>query len=177
MRTSFQCWCNFPGCFMDEDIQRVARRIHHLTGTHFDNGEDIQIVRYEPGQFYRQHHDQNTAVWAPQGPRVLTFFMYLNNPEGGGETWFPQVNDVNGSRGIMVQPRAGSAVLWPSTLDAEPMHADHRTNHAAQPVTQGIKFGGQHVDPPVRLQDALGARLPAHVRQHDGERAARPRAY
>ena len=80
-------------------------------------------------------------MWAPQGPRVLTFFMYLNNPEGGGETWFPQVTDVNGSRGIMVQPRAGSAVLWPSTLDAEPMHADHRTNHAAQPVTQGIKFG------------------------------------
>ena len=75
--------------------------------------------------------NQNTAVWAPQGPRVLTFFMYLNNPEGGGETWFPQVTDVNGSRGIMVQPRAGSAVLWPSTLDAEPMHADHRTNHAA----------------------------------------------
>ena len=60
---------------MDEDIQRVTRRIHHVTGTHFDNGEDIQIVRYEPGQFYRVHHDQNTAVWAPQGPRVLTFFM------------------------------------------------------------------------------------------------------
>ena len=89
------------------------------------------MVRYEPGQFYKQHHDQNTALWTPQGPRVLTFFMYLNNPEGGGETWFPQVTDVNGSRGIMVQPRAGSAVLWPSTLDAEPMHADHRTNHAA----------------------------------------------
>jgi hypothetical protein len=141
VRTSFQCWCNFPGCFMDEDVHRVTRRINHVTGTNFDNGEDIQIVRYEPGQFYKVHHDQNTAVWAPQGPRVLTFFMYLNTPEGGGETWFPQVNNVNGSRGIMVQPRAGSAILWPSTLDAAPMHADHRTNHAAQPVTQGIKFG------------------------------------
>eukprot|EP00964_Phaeocystis_antarctica_P045596 scaffold26258_cov60-Phaeocystis_antarctica.AAC.1 len=48
--------------------------------------------------------------------------------------------NVNGTRGIMVQPKAGSAILWPSTLDAAPMHADHRTNHAAQPVTQGIKF-------------------------------------
>ena len=140
VRTSFQCWCNFPGCFMDEDVHRVTRRINHVTGTNFDNGEDIQIVRYEPGQFYKVHHDQNTAVWAPQGPRVLTFFMYLNTPEGGGETWFPQVTNVNGSRGIMVQPKAGSAILWPSTLDAAPMHADHRTNHAAQPVTQGIKF-------------------------------------
>ena len=61
-----------------------------MTGTGFNNGEDLQIVRYEPGQFYKVHHDQNTAVWAPQGPRVLTFFMYLNTPEGGGETWFPQ---------------------------------------------------------------------------------------
>ena len=25
VRTSFQCWCNFPGCFMDEDVQRVQR--------------------------------------------------------------------------------------------------------------------------------------------------------
>ena len=25
-----------------------------------------QVVRYEPGQFYKVHHDQNTAVWAPQ---------------------------------------------------------------------------------------------------------------
>ena len=100
----------------------MTRRIHHLTGTHFDNGEDIQIVRYEPGQFYRVHHDQNTAVWAPQGPRVLTFFMYLNTPEGGGETWFPQVNDVNGSRGVMVQPRAGSAVLYLPTSPYIPLY-------------------------------------------------------
>ena len=78
VRTSFQCWCNFPGCFMDEDVHRVTRRINHVTGTNFDNGEDIQIVRYEPGQFYKVHHDQNTAVWAPQGPRVLTFFMYAH---------------------------------------------------------------------------------------------------
>ena len=57
------------------------------------------MVRYEPGQFYRRHHDQNTAVWTPQGPRVLTFFMYLNDPEAGGETRFPSIPDPDGTPG------------------------------------------------------------------------------
>ena len=66
VRTSFQCWCNFAGCFTDPLVHRVTRRINRLTNTPYDNGEDLQVVRYEPGQFYRRHHDQNTAVWAPQ---------------------------------------------------------------------------------------------------------------
>ena len=49
-------------------------------------GFDLSIDQgAEAGQFYKRHHDQNTAVWAPQGPRVLTFFMYLNEVGGGGE--------------------------------------------------------------------------------------------
>jgi hypothetical protein len=27
--------------------------MNNLTGTAFNNGEDLQIVRYEPGQFYK----------------------------------------------------------------------------------------------------------------------------
>ena len=51
---------------------------------------------------------------------------------GGGETYFPNVRDPKtGQQGIMVQPHPGSAILWPSTLDAEPMRADMRTPPAA----------------------------------------------
>ena len=71
VRTSFQCWCNFRECFTNEHVHRVTRRINELIGIPYDNGEDLQIVRYEPGQFYRQHHDQNTAIWTPQGPRLI----------------------------------------------------------------------------------------------------------
>lgn len=119
VRTSFQCWCNFPKCFANEHVHRVVRRINQLTGTPFDNGEDLQVVRYEPGQFYKRHHDQNTALWTPQGPRVLTFFMYLNDPEAGGETAFPSI----GEGGITVSPKKGSAILWPSTFNDQPMSA------------------------------------------------------
>mmetsp|Transcript_8779 Transcript_8779/g.29283 ORF Transcript_8779/g.29283 Transcript_8779/m.29283 type:complete len:97 (-) Transcript_8779:115-405(-) len=46
--------------------------------------EPFQILRYEPGQFYRVHHDQNCGLFTPQGSRVYTFFMYLSTPERGG---------------------------------------------------------------------------------------------
>ena len=55
----------------------------------------------------------------------------------GGGTRFPNVGGVGG---ITVQPVAGSAILWPSTLDHQPMEADHRTMHEALPVEEGIKY-------------------------------------
>ena len=138
VRTSFQCWCNFPECFADQSVHTVTKRINAMLGIPYNNGEDLQIVRYETGQFYRQHHDQNTAVWAPQGPRVLTFFMYLNEPESGGETRFPSIGP---SPGLTVSPKLGHAILWPSTLDERPMAEDSRTLHEAMPVHEGIKYG------------------------------------
>lgn len=67
------------------------------------------------------------------GPRILTFFLYLSDVEEGGETNFPQV-------GVKVTPRKGSAVLWPSTYDNNPMQQDPRTHHEAMVVKKGIKF-------------------------------------
>ena len=50
--------------------------------------EHLQVLRYEPGQFYKQHHDQNSPMDAPYGPRVFTFFTYLSNVTSGGGTKF-----------------------------------------------------------------------------------------
>ena len=116
------------------------------------------MVRYEVGQFYKIHHDQNSAPFTPQGARLYTFFMYLNTPEAGGGTRF---NDL----GITVEPRRGSAVLWPSLLDSDvelpelqvqaytspisrphlalisPISPELQTHHEALPVEAGVKFG------------------------------------
>ena len=35
----------------------------------------FQILRYEKGQFYRVHHDQNSPMTSAWGPRMYTFFM------------------------------------------------------------------------------------------------------
>mmetsp|Transcript_22610 Transcript_22610/g.74978 ORF Transcript_22610/g.74978 Transcript_22610/m.74978 type:complete len:356 (+) Transcript_22610:99-1166(+) len=133
VRTSYQCWCNFPKCFANEHIHRVVRRINDLTGTPYDNGEDLQIVRYEPGQFYRTHHDQQSAHWTPQGVRVYTFFVYLSDVEAGGGTRFTDL-------GITVTPKLGRAVLWPSVLDSDLLTGEPKTHHEAVTVEAGVKY-------------------------------------
>ena len=37
--------------------------------------EPFRVIRYEPGQFNKVHHHQNSGLFTPQGARVHTFFM------------------------------------------------------------------------------------------------------
>ena len=103
VRTSHQCWCQTPPCVTDDIVKRITERIGGITMTPSNNAEVpsalsnrapppplhevtgaahfwqyFQVVRYEVGQFYKIHHDQNSAPFTPQGARLFTFFMYLN---------------------------------------------------------------------------------------------------
>lgn len=90
---------------------------------------------------YRIHHDQNAAPFTPQGPRLYTFFMYLNTPEEGGGTRF---NDL----GITVQAKKGRAVLWPSLMDQNVSLPELWTHHEAMPVERGVKCTDGTDEPP-----------------------------
>uniref|UniRef100_A0A6S9Z8D0 Fe2OG dioxygenase domain-containing protein n=2 Tax=Chrysotila carterae TaxID=13221 RepID=A0A6S9Z8D0_CHRCT len=96
--------------------------------------EPFQVLRYERGQFYKTHHDQNAASFTPQGPRVYTFYMYLSTPESGGGTRF---NDL----GVTVPAVKGSAVLWPSVQSDDPTRDEPFTNHESVSVERGVKYG------------------------------------
>ena len=74
------------------------------------------------------------TAFRPTGPRILTFYLYLNDVEAGGGTEFDKL-------GLVVQPKVGRAVLWPSVLNEAPSRKDDRTMHAALPVEAGIKYG------------------------------------
>ncbi len=50
------------------------------------SSESLQMVHYGLAQYYNSHHDYETD--APNS-RYVTFLMYLNQPEKGGETEFP----------------------------------------------------------------------------------------
>lgn len=56
-----------------------------------ENGEDIQVLRYEHGQKYDPHYDYfaDKVNIARGGHRVATVLMYLTDVENGGETVFP----------------------------------------------------------------------------------------
>jgi len=108
-------------------------RMQNITGIPERHQESLQLLRYEVGQFYGQHNDYiEYQAKRPVGPRILTFYLYLNDVPNGGETNFPRI-------GLSVTPKAGRAVLWPSVLNEAPNEMDLRSDHQAMPVIEGVK--------------------------------------
>eukprot|EP00966_Prymnesium_polylepis_P011272 259599-Prymnesium_polylepis.1 len=122
-RTSAQCWCNAQ-CEARDHVSAVRRRIANVSGLPLGHQEPLQLVRYAAGQLYKAHHDQNTALWAPQGPRVLTILIYLEEPARGGHTNFVEAN-------VSVPPVARSAVVWPNVKGNDSSMANAPTRHEA----------------------------------------------
>ena len=117
-------------------IDRIERRIAALVNWPLVNGEGLQVLHYRPGAEYKPHHDYfdpaqpgTEAVLRRGGQRVATLVMYLNTPERGGGTTFPDV-------ALEVAPVKGNAVFF----SYDRPHADTRTLHAGAPVLAGEKW-------------------------------------
>eukprot|EP00588_Corethron_pennatum_P016828 CAMPEP_0194310276 /NCGR_PEP_ID=MMETSP0171-20130528/7210_1 /TAXON_ID=218684 /ORGANISM="Corethron pennatum, Strain L29A3" /LENGTH=611 /DNA_ID=CAMNT_0039063817 /DNA_START=131 /DNA_END=1966 /DNA_ORIENTATION=+ len=132
-RTSENAWCTGE-CEKNNVTLTVLKRIENVTTVPYANYESLQILKYDEGQFYRQHHDFIDHQSERQcGPRILTFFLYLSDVEEGGGTGF-------GPLKLTVQPKRGKALLWPSALDSNLKRSDMRTQHEALKVIKGTKF-------------------------------------
>lgn len=133
-RTSTNAWC-VEACYNDTITQDVVLRLENITGVPDTNSEYLQLLRYEVGQKYGQHHDYIPYQRQREcGVRILTIFLYLNDVEAGGGTDFPLLD-------LTVMPKKGSALIWPSVKDSAPDEKDHRTDHQALPVEAGTKYG------------------------------------
>jgi len=138
-RTSHTAWCDTQSCFNHDVPIAIANRVQELTGVPTENAEHLQILKYDTEQFYNYHHDCVPFHHQRQmGPRVLTFFLYLNTVEEGGGTQFPNADN------LIIQPKKGRAVLWPNTLDKDPSKMDTRTAHQANPVEAGTKYAANY---------------------------------
>jgi prolyl 4-hydroxylase len=102
----------------DESLApRIDARISVLTGLDPRKGETWQGQRYGEGQHFKVHHDAfDTDTWywheaRPKGGQsTWTVMIYLNEPEAGGETHFPEA-------AVSITPETGMLVLW-NNLDA-----------------------------------------------------------
>ena len=119
-----------------ELIRRIEARIAHLLGWPVENGEGVQVLRYGPGAEYRPHFDYfdpaepgTPSILQRGGQRVATVVMYLNEPEAGGATVFPDA-------GLEVLPQRGNAVFF-SYSQAHPASL---TLHGGAPVVAGHKW-------------------------------------
>jgi prolyl 4-hydroxylase len=115
---------------------RIEARIGALLGWPVENGEGLQVLRYRPGAEYKPHYDYfdpaqsgTPSILKRGGQRVGTVVVYLNTPERGGGTTFPDVN-------LEVAPVKGNAVFF-SYDRAHPMT---RTLHGGAPVLAGEKW-------------------------------------
>ena len=128
------------GMFFDRGehpvIARLERRIAVLLNWPVEKGEGLQILRYRPGARYEPHYDYfdpeksgTPRILERGGQRVGTLVMYLNTPERGGSTTFPDA-------GLEVAPVRGSAVFF----SYERPHPSTRTLHGGAPVLAGEKW-------------------------------------
>ena len=69
----------------------------------------------------------------PHSVRMMTVFFYLNDPDAGGETYFPLLD-------VTVSPKRGRAILWPTVLNDDPFAEDRRLRHEGMDVKHGVKY-------------------------------------
>jgi prolyl 4-hydroxylase len=119
-----------------ETIARIEARLAHLLDWPMENGEGLQILRYGPGAEYKPHYDYfdphepgTPSILARGGQRVATVVIYLNEPEAGGGTVFPDVQ-------FECMPRKGHAVFFNYSRP----HPDSRSLHGGSPVISGEKW-------------------------------------
>ena len=141
-------------------VAAICKRLAEVTGYAVEQFETVQCVRYGASQEYRLHNDW----FNPQeegfddkmqrgGQRLVSIFVYLQQPEAGGCTWFPL---LGGGGGVAFAPVVGHGGMWYAravvprlyfcdilrmynmTGDGE---VDARVLHAGLPVVVGEKWG------------------------------------
>eukprot|EP00929_Paragymnodinium_shiwhaense_P068074 TRINITY_DN34215_c0_g1_i2.p1 TRINITY_DN34215_c0_g1~~TRINITY_DN34215_c0_g1_i2.p1 ORF type:complete len:466 (+),score=81.24 TRINITY_DN34215_c0_g1_i2:76-1473(+) len=110
-----------------EVLARIETRLAQLAGLPVETLERLVMVRYQPGETFKVHHDGKF--------RPRTIFVYLNDlPEDddGGDTFFPHL-------GLSFRPRCGTAAMW---SNATPEGSeDSRMVHAGRPPKSSVKYG------------------------------------
>ena len=125
----------------DPVLQSISERVSRLVNIPVENQEDVQILRYRKGKYYKPHYDACLDSSAnckqdrrTRGVRLSTALAYLSTTEGG-ETGFSNL-------GTQFKPKKGTLIVF------EPVYKDNKgeyhhhpcSYHAAMPVISGTKY-------------------------------------
>jgi prolyl 4-hydroxylase len=117
-------------------VQRIEERIARLLRWPIENGEGLQVLQYQPGAQYKPHYDYfdprepgTPTILKRGGQRVATLILYLQAPEKGGATVFPDIQ-------LDVAPQRGNAVFF----SYDRPHPATKTLHGGAPVLDGEKW-------------------------------------
>jgi prolyl 4-hydroxylase len=135
VRNSRQTWISKN----DPLIRPLFDKISEMFNIPVVNAEDLQVVRYQPNQYYNEHHDSccDASVECQDfikrgGQRILTVLIYLNNDFTGGNTYFKNLD-------LKIKPEPGDAVVFfPLAKGSNKCHP--KALHAGMPVDSGEKW-------------------------------------
>lgn len=147
IRTSYGTFINRV---QDEVVTTIEERVALWTHLNVTHQEDLQVLRYAPGQKYGAHSD----VLVEGSPRVATVLLYLNDVKSGGETAFPSLSKwIDGAvpkrlgpfsdcatGHVAAKPRKGDALLFFSVNPDGTF--DDAAMHTGCPVIEGTKWTG-----------------------------------
>lgn len=132
-RTSFTCHMDWGNAL----VNLVEARMSDVLGIHNSHAETMQGQRYLVGQEFKPHHDffhLDQSYWHAErlagGQRTWTAMIFLNEPEAGGDTQFPEL-------GFGVRPQAGKMLMWNNISRDGTLN--YKTLHTGTPVTAGTK--------------------------------------
>jgi hypothetical protein len=100
---------------------RLTQRVSQLLNVGEEFVEPFQLVRYQPGEFYKEHHDHGSYYGVNTEQRPLTLLVFLsdlpsnnnqNQANSGGYTKFRALGNKYDKDGVSVVPRMGDGVLW-----------------------------------------------------------------
>lgn len=135
VRNSKQCWIKKDSPL----VNNLFKKISQMFNIPIENAEDLQVVRYLPGEYFKEHHDgccdnnnKCKEFINKSGQRILTVLIYLNNEFEEGYTYFPKLN-------MKLKTEPGNAIVFfPTASNSTKCHP--LALHAGMPVKSGIKW-------------------------------------
>ena len=127
-RASQQCWLRYDSWIagiLHNILISANNAYFHYNLYHFDS--DIQVTKYEPGQFYEWHVDQLKADKPMK--RKLSISLVLNNDFTGGDLQLLETDSLYNETATTVQLTAGAAAIFPAWVV-----------HRVTPVTSGTRY-------------------------------------
>jgi hypothetical protein len=106
----------------------VGRRLEDKAGLDEDHAFHTQLLEYSENELYDAHTDCN--INGQENDRAGTSLIYLAEPEGGGETSFPEL-------GISVKAKKGMGLFFGSLNSRG--KCNKQTTHVGAQVTKGKK--------------------------------------
>jgi predicted 2-oxoglutarate/Fe(II)-dependent dioxygenase YbiX len=112
----------------DPTVLSIMERCLKHTDRPLVNCEQLQVLRYQPGGFYKPHQD---AFENEKNMRIYTFILALNDDYEGGETVFPNLDKE-------YKLKKGDALFF-DTLDNYELITS-KALHGGKPVKSGEKW-------------------------------------